>query len=193
MEKKNYISLLLITLAVPMSLHANGWVFSLIAPVVLVNTPFRLIGALLFALVVLLESFIVSRVAHVGYKSCVKHMLLARVLSFVATIIIFMIGVIINWSFLFDATGLFSLVRKGAMVSDAHKAYIASKFTMLLVVYFIVVTIVGMLLQYAVFSRLKIERKKLIKAIVLANVITYAALMLLLVTCDYFSIALISL
>lgn len=193
MEKKNYISLLLISLAMPMSLKASGWVFTLITPVVLVNMPFQLIGALLFALVVLVESFIVSRVVQVGYTPCLKRMLLAKVLSFIANIIMFIFGILMNWSFLFGENGLFSLVRKGAMVSDEHKAYIASKFTMLLVLFFIVVTCVGMLLQYIIFRRLHIERKKLIKAIVFANVVTYAALMLLLVACGYFNIALISL
>ena len=193
MEKKNFSSLFLGALVVPMSLSASGWVFSLIAPVILVNTPFRLIGALIFVLVVLLESLIVSKFAHIGYASSVKRMLLAKVFSFLANIVIFTIGVLINWSFLFGENGLFSLIKKDSMVSDEHKAYIASKFTMILVVLFIVVTLVGMLLQYAVFSRLKIQRKKLITAIVIANVVTYAVLMLLLVASDYFHISLISL
>ncbi|MCX5924149.1 MAG: hypothetical protein NTZ68_01870 [Candidatus Dependentiae bacterium] len=193
MEKKNFISLLLGALVVPMSANASGWVFSLIAPVILVNTPFRLIGAALFLLVVLLESFIVSRVIHVGYVSCAKRILLAKALSFLANILIFALGVLINWTFIFGENGLFSLVRQAGMVSDEQKAFIASKFTMILVIFFIAVTLVSMLLQYAVLSRLKIERKKLIKAIVFASVITYAVLMLLLVACDYFAISLISL
>ncbi|MFA5999151.1 MAG: hypothetical protein WC747_04000 [Candidatus Babeliales bacterium] len=193
MQKKNFISLLLGALVVPISVNASGWVFALITPVILVNTPFRLIGAALFLLVVLLESLIVSRVAHVGYIPCVKRMLLAKILSFLANIMIFAFGVLINWSFLFGENGLFSLVRKGVVASDEHKAFIASKFTMILVVFFIVVTIVSMLLQYVILGRLKIERKKLITAIVLASVITYAVLTLLLIASDYFHIALISL
>ncbi|HSW75738.1 MAG TPA: hypothetical protein VLG50_01730 [Candidatus Saccharimonadales bacterium] len=193
MEKKNFMTLLLGALVMPMSASAQGWVFTLIGPVILVNTPFRLMGALIFALVILLEAFIVGKIVHVAYVSCVKRMLLAKIFSFLANIVIFTMAVLMNWSFLFGQNGLFSLVRKDVMVSDEQKTYIASKFTMIMVVLFIIITLVAMLLQYVVFSRLKIKRKKLITAIVCANAVTYAFLMMLLFASDYFKFTLISL
>ncbi|HSW75737.1 MAG TPA: hypothetical protein VLG50_01725 [Candidatus Saccharimonadales bacterium] len=176
MEKKNFMSLLLSALVIPMYVNANTLIFTLIAPVLLINTPFRLIGAVLFLFVVLIESLIVSKLVHVGYTPCVKRMLLAKIFSFLVHIIIFIIIVLTYWHL--------------SIVSDEYREFILSKITLIKVVIFIVVMFINMLLQYHFLSKLHVARKKLIKAIVFANIVTYSILILLFVVLDYFKLSL---
>ena len=204
MEKKNLMSLLTGALVAPVSVQAAtqaatpviGFVFMAIAPVIMFNKPYSLVGAAILLLTILLEAYIISRVIHVAYRLSVKRMLFAHLVALICNAFVGLMSVMVNFFFFFGEKGFFqSVSRKGAVVSDEHKAMLVSRFTLFLVVTAIVVVMVKMLLEYLAFRRfgLSVESKVLVRAVLLANAVSYVVIILALLVSDYLKIDLLSL
>jgi hypothetical protein len=203
-KKKNIMSSMVAGLLLPMSAQAAsvsstpliGWVFIGVAPLMSMNKPSSLVGFIIFLLSILLEALVVSRVAHVVYKSCVKRMLLARLVSFLANILVIFIGLGIalfrNLEIYFGKDGMF---QSGVALSAEQKMLLRSKFTWMLLSLFLVVFAVKMLVEYVAFRRfgLSVERKALIKSVLLANAVSYGIMLVVLLIMDQFKIDIISL
>ncbi|MCX5922981.1 MAG: hypothetical protein NTU89_00260 [Candidatus Dependentiae bacterium] len=204
MNKKNIMSLVSAFLALPMSAQAAsisstpliGWVFIGIAPLMTMNKLSSLLGVIIFLLSILLEALVVSRVAHVVYKSCAKRMIVARIVSCLANMLVILIGLGIalfsNFELYFGKDGMF---QGGAPLSLEQKMLLGSKFTWMLLSLVLVVFSVKMLVEYIAFRRfgISVERKTLIKAVLLANAASYGIMLVIVLIMDHFKIALSSL
>lgn len=197
MKKTNVMSLLGAGLVLPMSAQAAsisstpliGWAFIGLAPLMTMNKPSSLIGVIIFFLSIMLEALVISRVIHVVYRSCVKRMMLSRLVSCAVNILVMLIGMAIalfsNFELYFGKDGMF---QSGASRSLEQKMLLRSKFTWMLLSLVLVVFSVKMIVEYIAFRRfgLSVERKILIKAVLLANAASYGIMLVVLLISEYF-------
>ncbi len=176
MEKKNLISILIGALVVPMFARAevSTWIKIAMTPVILSHVPFRWIHVVVLLLVIVFESYIVARVVHVGYTYSLGRMVFAKIISF---------------GLLFFIAVMFLMTHNSSHAAIEEPSFLEGLLIGLLIVaLFVIVTmIVRVLIEYMLFEAIT-NKKRLVLGLVLANVMSYAALLLMLCVCWYFNI-----
>ncbi len=164
------------------------WVFVAVAPVMMMNKPTSLFGLMVFLLAVALEALIISRVAHVAYRSCLKRMVTAKIISLLVNALVFLIGVFVAMMSNYDLINMIN--QKGAALSMEQKMVLRSKFMWMILLLFTIMCLVKMLIEYVAFRRfgLSVQRGVLIKALLLASGVSYGIMMLMLLISEYFKV-----
>jgi len=195
MKKKNVMSLCAGVLAVPLSVQAAAvvskpmvWVFVVIAPIMMMNKPTSLFGLALFCAAIALEALIVSRVALISYRSCLKRMVAAKGVSFVVNALVMLVGFIVAMVSEYDMISM--VAQKGAVLSMEQKMELRSKFMWWILVLFVIMYVVKIFIEYIAFRRfgLSVQRKTLIKALLFASGASYSIMMVILLIAEYVKI-----
>ncbi len=175
MENKNFIRLMFGTLIVPMFVQAEtssapSLMVVLMDEVLSFNRLDSFAGVVRYLLPIVLGAFVISRVIKVIYSSCLKRMLVAAALSFGINAGVLIITIM---------TRVTMNPRIGGWGWNPGWA-----------IY--VMFAITKLVEYNAFRRfgLSVDRKKLIKAIILADLVSYSVIALMILSLLYFNISL---
>jgi len=176
MEKKSLISLMGWALVVPMFVQAavSTWVKIAMMPVILSHMPFSWIHVVVLLLVIVLESYIVARVVHVGYTYSLWRMVFAKTISFG---VLFFIAVMV----LMTSSSRHAVAEEPSFLEGLLIGLLS------VALFVMAAMIVRVLIEYMLFEAVT-NKKRLVLGLVLANVVSYVALLLMLCVCWYFNL-----